>query len=64
VEKSNGQFTLIKSKQDLIAYDSRRQLNKNMTAGVIGIEGLHALGNDINNVDKLYDAGVRIMVRN
>jgi membrane dipeptidase len=61
VEKSNGQFTLIKSKQDLIAYDSRRQLNKNMTAGVIGIEGLHALGNDINNVDKLYDAGVRIM---
>lgn len=62
VEKSNGQLTLVKSKQDLIAYDSRRQLNKSLTAGVFGIEGLHALDDDINNVDRLYEAGVRIMV--
>jgi len=60
-EKSNGKFRVIKSISDLKKYNIDKQKDKNITAGFIGIEGMHALNGELENIDKLYDAGVRMM---
>lgn len=60
-EKSEGKFRIIKSATDLRQYISDKQKDKNSTAGFLGIEGMHALNGELKNVDKLYDAGVRMM---
>ncbi len=59
--KSEGTFKIIKSVSDLEQYLANRKTNKNITAGFLGIEGMHALNGKLKNVDKLYDAGVRMM---
>jgi len=59
--QSNGKFFIIKSKSDLKDYLEKRQKDKNITAGYLGIEGMHALNGKIENVDVLYNAGVRMM---
>ncbi|MEE9320099.1 MAG: membrane dipeptidase [Granulosicoccus sp.] len=59
--KSDGKFTVIESTGDLRSYLSRRKDNPNITAGFLGIEGMHALEGALENVDVLYDAGVRMM---
>lgn len=58
---SNNKFVIIKSSEDLKQYLARRTQETGITAGFLGIEGAHALDGDINNVDKLYDAGFRMM---
>ncbi|MCK5921769.1 MAG: membrane dipeptidase, partial [Methylococcales bacterium] len=60
-EKSDGKFTVIESSSDLNAYLSRKKDHPNSTAGFLGIEGMHALEGKLENVDVLYDAGVRMM---
>ncbi len=58
---SNGKLTLIKSGADLEQYLSRRQSDPQITAGFLGIEGAHALDGKLENLDRLYDAGYRII---
>lgn len=58
-KQSNGQFRVIKSKADLQDFISDRIQNKNLTSGMIGIEGAHCLEGDLNNLDEFYQAGVR-----
>ena len=60
-EQSQGTFYVIKSKSDLKSYLEKRQKNKKIAAGYLGIEGMHALSGKLENVDVLYDAGVRMM---
>ncbi|MFK5889979.1 MAG: dipeptidase [Flavobacteriaceae bacterium] len=60
-EQSNGTFYVIKSKADFKAYLEKRQKNRKIAAGYLGIEGMHALSGKLENVDVLYDAGVRMM---
>jgi microsomal dipeptidase-like Zn-dependent dipeptidase len=60
-KNSDGKFFIIKSVSDLEHYLAKRKINKNITAGFLGIEGMHALNGKLENVDKLYDAGVRMM---
>ena len=60
-KKSNESFQIIKSKSDLHSFIKKRQQNKKITAGFIGIEGMHALSGEIKNIDILYNAGVRMM---
>lgn len=59
--RSQGKFTLIRSAADLRAYLDRRRTDPAVTAGFLGIEGAHALDGDLANIDRLYDAGVRMM---
>ncbi len=59
--RSNGKLTIIKSAEDLKTYLERRKSEPNITAGFIGIEGAHALDGEVNNVDVLFDAGIRMM---
>lgn len=60
-KKSEGKFRVISSAKGLENYISDRSSNKNITAGFLGIEGMHALEGKIENVDLLYNAGVRMM---
>ncbi len=51
-----GEFVFIKSAGDL-----QRALNEQKLAGVYGIEGAHPLEGKLENLDKLYDQGLRVM---
>lgn len=57
--KSNGQFRVITSRATLQQFISDRKTNHNISSGMLGIEGAHCLNKDINNLYKVYDAGVR-----
>lgn len=58
---SRGRLRVIKSQSDLRDYIKERATNPNQTAGYLGIEGMQVLEGDINNVQVMYDAGVRMM---
>ena len=60
-KKSDGKFRVIETKTDLKKYLHARTDNKKITAGFLGVEGAHALEGDLNNVQVLFDAGVRMM---
>ncbi len=59
--RSKGQFTIIRTASDLTRFLERRQREPRLVAGMLGIEGAHALDRDLANLDKLYDAGFRMM---
>ncbi len=59
--KSEGRFEVIETKADFKNYLSKRHANPNITAGFLGIEGLQALEADLENIDRFYQAGVRMM---
>ena len=56
---SGGQLVPIRTTDDLKNYLARRETDANVTAGMLGIEGAHALDGKIENFDRLYDAGYR-----
>ena len=58
---SNGKFVLLLTSADLSAYLQRRQNEKAVTAGILAIEGAHALDGKLENLDRLYDAGYRMV---
>jgi membrane dipeptidase len=59
--RSDGRLTLIRSSADLSAYLELRKKNPAVTAGFLGVEGAHALEGRLDNVDRFFDAGVRMM---
>ncbi len=58
---SRGGFVVIESAADLSRYLDRRRLNGKLTAGLLSIEGAHALDGKLENLDALYRAGYRMM---
>jgi microsomal dipeptidase-like Zn-dependent dipeptidase len=58
---SDGRFTLIRTADDLGRYLERRAKEPGVTAGFLGIEGAHAIGGELANVERLFDAGYRMM---
>lgn len=58
---SRGGFVVIESANDLADYLGRRTRNRNLTAGLLSIEGAHALDGKLENLDVLYRAGYRMM---
>lgn len=59
--RSGGKFTVIKTSAELSAYLDRRITEPRITAGFLGIEGAHALDGNLDNIDVLFDAGIRMM---
>ena len=59
--RSGGRLVLVKSKRDLQVFLQRRKLEPGIVAGMLAIEGAHALEGDPANVDALFDAGYRMM---
>jgi microsomal dipeptidase-like Zn-dependent dipeptidase len=60
-DRSHGLFTLIQSRDDLATYLERRRTEPYITAGLLSIEGAHALDDDPANVDVVVEAGFRMM---
>jgi len=58
---SQGGFVVIHSSADLSSYLQRRQKNTRLVAGLLSIEGAHALDGKLENLDVLYRAGYRMM---
>ena len=56
---SGGRLVPIRTAGDLKDYLERREHDSNVTAGLLGIEGAHALDGKIENLDRLFDAGYR-----
>ena len=60
--RSEGRLTIIRSQQDLARYIERRaHRSRGRTAGLLAVEGLHALEGRIDAVDTLFAAGYRMM---
>lgn len=60
-EQSGGRLRVLKTKADLDQYREVRKQDVAAVAGILGVEGAHVLEGDLGNLEKLYDAGVRIV---
>jgi membrane dipeptidase len=59
--RSAGTFRLIETREGLAEYLATRAQDRAMTAGLLAIEGAHALDDDPANVDVAADAGYRMI---
>nr|CAG4719562.1 unnamed protein product [Naegleria fowleri] len=58
--ESKGIFTIIKNKKNLEEFITKRSHNKKHASGLFSIEGATVLENNLDNIQKLYDMGVRM----
>lgn len=56
-----GELIVVTSKQDFERLVARRQGGDNVIGGIYLIEGAHPLEGDIENLDRLFDQGLRIV---
>lgn len=59
--RSEGRFFVIQTTIDLQGYIARRRFSSDVAGGLLGVEGAHALDGNLENLDRLFDAGVRMM---
>jgi microsomal dipeptidase-like Zn-dependent dipeptidase len=59
--RSAGRLAIIRSRADFAAYEAARRERPGITAGLLAIEGAHALDDDPANVEVVADAGFRMM---
>ncbi len=59
--RSQGALSVVESQADLAGFLQRRTAQPTLVAGLLAIEGLHALDGNLANVDTLYAAGFRMM---
>ena len=60
VDDSDGELMFVKTKGDLEQLIDERVAGNKVTGAMFSVEGLHNLEGDISNVDRLYDAGMRM----
>lgn len=58
---SGNRFVVLRDATDVQRYLHRRREGEVLTAGLLAIEGLHALDGEFDNLLRLYDAGYRMM---
>lgn len=54
--REEGNFIFVKNKSDL-----QEALDQGVLAGIYGVEGAHPLEGELDNIDRLYVAGLRVM---
>lgn len=59
--RSNGGLVVIHSRKEFTDFEQRRALGQDGVAGFLGIEGAQALDGKIENLDRLYAAGFRMV---
>src|SRR5262249_48486518 len=59
--RSNGKLVILRTRQDVTNFLERRKTEPELVGGFLGLEGAHALEGDVNNLDRLYDAGFRMI---
>ena len=52
---------ILRNRSDLEAVLTRRETGERVVGGILGAEGGHALSGDLSNLDRLYDAGFRLL---
>ncbi len=52
---------LVRSRIDLAEFLQRRQSNSTLIGGLLGTEGSHALDGDLENIQRLFNRGFRMM---
>ncbi len=60
-EDSAGKLTLIRTRQDLERFLAEREKDRQRVAGLLGLEGMHALEGRVESVDELHAAGFRML---
>jgi microsomal dipeptidase-like Zn-dependent dipeptidase len=58
---SSGQLRVIRSVGDLSELLKRRSAGETVVGGMLGIEGAHALEGELDNIDRLFAAGYRVV---
>ena len=58
---SGGTFRVIETREDLFGYLADRMANPGITAGLLSIEGAHALDGDPANVEVVAGLGIRMI---
>jgi microsomal dipeptidase-like Zn-dependent dipeptidase len=61
VEKEEGNAIFIRSKKELEQLIEARMSNKEVIGAMLGIEGGHAIEGSLENLEKVYQAGVRMI---
>jgi len=59
--RSGGRLILVKSRADWEAYLTLRRERRGVVAGILSVEGAHALEGDLANLDRFFQAGIRMM---
>lgn len=59
--RSKGAFRVIHSRAELSRYAADRRADARISAGFLGVEGAQVLEGKLENVQRLFDAGVRMM---
>jgi microsomal dipeptidase-like Zn-dependent dipeptidase len=57
---SDGELIVIESAADMQAFADRRASGEQVVAGIYLIEGAHPLEGDLDNLDRLFESGLRI----
>ena len=57
---SDGQLIVIEDAADMQAFVARRNRGDDVVAGIYLIEGAHPLEGELNNMNELFDSGLRI----
>jgi microsomal dipeptidase-like Zn-dependent dipeptidase len=60
-ERSGGRLTVVTSRAELDRHLERWSRGEESVAGILGIEGAHALEGDLANLDRLHGAGFRML---
>jgi len=60
-ERSHGALTLIRTRLDLAKHLEARAAGSRQVAAILALEGAHALEGKLQNLDALFNAGVRMM---
>jgi microsomal dipeptidase-like Zn-dependent dipeptidase len=59
--RSDGRLSLVRSVADIDGFLARRETRRDLVAGLLAIEGAHALDGDLANLDRLEAAGYRMV---
>jgi microsomal dipeptidase-like Zn-dependent dipeptidase len=61
IAKAKNEFYVISNQEELTNYLLQRKKNPQITAGLLSLEGAHALEGKLENLDRLYEMGFRII---
>jgi len=61
IKEEEGNVIFVKDKQSFESLIEARKKNKSVVGAMLGIEGAHALEGSLENLDKVYEAGIRMI---